>query len=158
MSVTDQIIARIKGRRVVQVDGIGDSRLTLDDGTVLELYMSESDCCASAAGEWVIQPDALEAIITNVTVAYDLERSGYDGDTVVNYATITILHNQNPIALAECSANAGNGNYYFSALSLAVRIPPGRFQNLDLGDAEPSYLSLSSFETVIVDSNERDDE
>ena len=113
---------RIEGKRVVAVEDRGE-KLVLDDGTVLHLYMSESDCCAFAQGQWVIQPDALEAIITDVQVIPDTERSGPDGDGVTNYATVFILHNQNPIALAECSANDGNGGYYFSALSLNVQIP-----------------------------------
>jgi len=117
-----QVRERIEGKRVVRVEMDGE-KLVLDDGTVLHLYMSESDCCASAAGEWVIQPDSLEAIITDVAVIPDNERSGPDGDGVTNYATVTILHNQNPIALADCYANDGNGGYYFSALSLAVQIP-----------------------------------
>lgn len=125
--MTDQIDLskvreRIEGKRVVRVESDGE-RLILDDGTVLHLYMSESDCCAYAGGKWVIDPAALEAIITDVAVIPDVERSGDDGDGVTNYATVTILHNQNLIALAYCSANDGNGGYYFSALSLAVRIP-----------------------------------
>lgn len=103
-----QVRERIEGKRVVRVEDDGE-RLILDDGTVLHLYMSESDCCAYAGGKWVIQPDALEAIITDVAVIPDTERSGSDGDGVTNYATVTILHNQNPIALADCSANDGNG-------------------------------------------------
>lgn len=116
------IRARIEGKRVVRVEDGGD-KLILDDGTVLHLYMSESDCCAYAHGEWVIQPEALEAIITDVTVTPDTERSGDDGDGITNFATVTILHNQNPIALAACSANDGNGGYYYSALSLRVAVP-----------------------------------
>lgn len=113
---------RIEGKRVVSVSG-DKSTLTLDDGTVLRLYCSDSDCCAYADGDWVIQPDALEAIITDVQLNPDLERSGDDGDGTTNYATITILHNQNPLALADCTANDGNGGYYFSVLSLAVSVP-----------------------------------
>lgn len=127
--MTDQIDLsgireRIRGKRVISVESDGE-RLVLDDGTVLHLYMSDSDCCASAAGTWVIQPDALEAIITDVQVIPDAERSGDDGDGVTNYATVSILHNQNPIALADCYANDGNGGYYFSALSLTVWFAEG---------------------------------
>ena len=122
--MTDLTIVRerIEGKRVVAVEDDG-AKLILDDGTVLRLYMSDSDCCANARGEWVIQPGALQAIITDVQVAPDMERSGYDGDGITNYATITILHNQNPIALADCEANNGNGGYYFSVLSLSVMVP-----------------------------------
>jgi hypothetical protein len=114
------VLARIEGKRVAEAN---EDTLTLNDGTVLRLYMSDSDCCATAYGEWVIQPDALEAIITDVKITPDEERSGYDGDGTTNYATIAILHNQNPIALANCQANDGNGGYYFSVLSLNVIVP-----------------------------------
>jgi hypothetical protein len=113
---------RIEGKRVVSVEANGE-KLVLDDGTALWLYMSDSDCCAAARGEWVIQPDALEAIITDVQVTPDMERSGDDGDGRTNYATVSILHNQNPIALADCYANDGNGGYYYSVLSLNVVVP-----------------------------------
>lgn len=114
--------AQIEGKRVVSVES-GGEKLVLDDGTVLWLYMSVSDCCAHAYGEWVVQPDALEAVITDVQIVPDEERSGDDGDGETNYATVSILHNQNPIALAECQANDGNGGYYFSVLSLNVIVP-----------------------------------
>lgn len=113
---------RIEGKRVVSVSADKET-LTLDDGTLLRLYMSDSDCCANAYGQWVIQPEALEAIITDVQIKPDVERSGDDGDGITNYATIAILHNQNPVALAECEANDGNGGYYFSVLSLNVLVP-----------------------------------
>lgn len=113
---------RIQGKRVVAVESNGE-KLVLDDGTALWLYMSDSDCCASAQGQWVIQPDALDAIITDVKITPDEERSGDDGDGETNYATVAILHNQNPVALADCYANDGNGGYYFSVLSLNVVVP-----------------------------------
>lgn len=108
---------RLEGRRVVAVDN-GDT-LRLNDGTTLHLFMSDSDCCAVAGGNWVIEPDHLDAIITDVKV----ERKQEDQDEYGEHqatAIITILHNQNPVALATCYANAGNGGYYFSVLSLRV--------------------------------------
>lgn len=33
---------------------------------------------------------------------------------------VTIYHNQNPIALAECEADDGNGGYYYSVGSLVI--------------------------------------
>jgi hypothetical protein len=113
---------RIEGKRVVSVESDGE-KLVLDDGTVLHLYISDSDCCAHADGRWVIRPDSLQAIITDVKVTPDEERSGDNGDGTTNYATVAILHNQNPIALADCYADDGNGGFYFSVLSLNVRVP-----------------------------------
>ncbi|PJE24752.1 MAG: hypothetical protein CK431_04460 [Mycobacterium sp.] len=117
-----EIRQRIEGKRIVAVENNGET-LILDDGTRLRLYESAQDCCASARGDWVIQPDALQAIITDVKITPDEARSGDDGDGTTNYATVAILHNQNPIALADCYANDGNGGYYFSVLSLNVAVP-----------------------------------
>lgn len=113
---------RIEGKRVVSTESDGQN-LILDDGTVLSLYESDSDCCASAHGQWVIQPDSLDAIITDVKLDLVAEREYDGGDGSTSYAKITILHNQNPVALADCSANNGNGGYYFSVLSLSVGVP-----------------------------------
>jgi len=123
-----EIRERIEGKRIDGVDGRGD--LILDDGTVLRLYESAQDCCASAYGDWVVEPDYLDAIITGVR--YDLLADREDnGDGSDSRATITILHNQNPLALADCIANDGNGGYYFSVLSLSV-VVPGREDDLDV--------------------------
>lgn len=131
---------RIEGKRVVAVEADG-AKLVLDDGTVLHLYMSDSDCCATAEGKWwVIRPDALQAIITDVRVTPDMERSGYDGDGNTNYATVSILHNQNPIALADCYANDGNGGYYFSVLSLNV-VVPGAADAIDVAVLDSERLT-----------------
>lgn len=117
------IRALIEGRRVVEVNA-DKSILTLDNGTTLRLYESDSDCCASARGQWVIQPDALDAMITHVE--FKQEKNAEDDewhDGHESTATITILHNQNPLALGDCYANDGNGGYYYSALSLDVVVP-----------------------------------
>jgi hypothetical protein len=110
---------RLEGHRITKVSDDGEL-LVLDDGTRLRLYESDADCCAHAHGRWVVQPDKLDAMITKVEVKPDLENSGDDGDGTTNYVSIVLLHNQNPVALAECSANDGNGGYYYSILSLEV--------------------------------------
>ena len=105
------------GRRIKSATAI---TLTLDDGTTLALYESAYDCCAGATGTWeIIDPSRMEAAITNVEYQ---EASSYDGDTNVTRCTITILHNQTPLALGEGRADAGNGGYYFSVLSLLVEV------------------------------------
>lgn len=111
--------ACIEGKRIVSADG---DTLTLDDGMTLRLYESDSDCCASAWGEWVTHSGALEAIITDVRLEVTADRED-NGDGATSKAVITILHNQNPIAQGDCEANDGNGGYYFSVLSLKVRTP-----------------------------------
>lgn len=106
------------GHQVAKAD---DGTLTLDNGLTLEFYKSDYDCCAHAYGSWEItNPNNLEAGITNITYEYD-SVEGSDASHI-NSLTITLLHNQNPVAQAHCEANDGNGGYYFSVLSLRVRI------------------------------------
>lgn len=116
----DELRERVVGKRVVSVSG-GGSELRLDDGTTLLLYMSDSDCCASAVGDWVIDQDRLDAIITNVTISGPEFTD--DGDGGYSECKITILHNQNTVAFGECYAGNGNGGYYYSILSLKVTSP-----------------------------------
>jgi hypothetical protein len=123
----------VEGKRVVSVESNGE-KLVLDDGTVLHLYESNSDCCASARGDWVIQPDALDAIITDVKIDVLAQNEG-NGDGSESHATITILHNQNPVALGDCYANDGNGGYYYAALSLNVLVPDSDEINVQVVDA-----------------------
>lgn len=120
VTFVDELRERVVGKRVVSVSESG-SELRLDDGTTLLLYMSDSDCCASAFGNWVIDQDRLDAIITNVTIGGPEFTD--DGDGGYSECTITILHNQNPVAFGECYADNGNGGYYYSILSLKVTSP-----------------------------------
>ena len=117
MTIQDTLAKYLVGRRVTAAD---NDTLTLDDGTTLRLYESNYDCCAGAGGEWkILDPDRLEAAITHV----EYESDGYkDFYTRATTCRITILHNQHPIALGDGYANAGNGGYYFSALSLEVTV------------------------------------
>ena len=117
MTIQETLTKYLVGRRITAAF---DDTLTLDDGTTLRLYESAQDCCAIASGEWeILDPDRLEAAITNV----DYEDTSYhDGDTRIAKCRITILHNQNPIALGDGYANAGNGGYYFSVLSLEITV------------------------------------
>lgn len=120
--------ACIEGKRVVAADG---ETLTLNDGMTLRLYMSDHDCCASAEGEWVTHPEALEAIITDVKVEVTADREDAP-DGATSTAVITVLHNQNPIAQADCYANDGNGGYYFSVLSLAIQTPTDKVIDMEV--------------------------
>ena len=91
--------------------------LLLEDGTKVTIEMSESDCCAYAGGEF--KDVKLDAIITDIKIGEQVtERS--DWGTAESKNTVTIYHNQNPIALAECEADDGNGGYYYSIGSLVV--------------------------------------
>ena len=90
--------------------------LTLDDGTVLSIVEAEQDCCATAYGEF--KDVKLDAVITNISDP-KIENIP-DEDTTVNTAIVTIYHNQNPIAIADCYANAGNGGYYYSICAFKI--------------------------------------
>ena len=90
--------------------------LLLEDGTKVTIEMSESDCCAWADGEF--KDVQLDAVITDIQFGEPNKFDNGDGTTCEN--AVTIYHNQNPIALAECEANDGNGGYYYSVGSLVI--------------------------------------
>lgn len=93
-----------------------ENRLLLDDGTVITLEISESDCCAYAGGTF--SNVKLDAVITNVDVGEQINIP--DDDTNINQVKVTLYHNQNPIALAEMTADAGTGGSYYSVGSFVV--------------------------------------
>ena len=93
-----------------------DKELTLDDGLVLKIEMTEWDCCADAYGNF--KDVVLDAVITDVSEPVVTNVPHYD--TNVNKAIVTIYHNQNPIAIADCYADAGNGGYYYSVCSFVI--------------------------------------
>lgn len=88
-------------------------KLTLDDGIEITIECSDFDCCADAGGSF--KEVQLDAVITDVVIVED-----ENGEWNENYATVTIYHNQNPIALAECYADSGGSGYYYSVCSLVV--------------------------------------
>lgn len=117
MTIQETLAKYLVGRRITTADR---EVLTLDDGTILRLYESAQDCCAGAHGKWkILDPDRLEAAITHVEYESD---SFEDGGTRGETCKITILHNQNPIALGDGYADSGNGGYYFSVLSLEITV------------------------------------
>lgn len=93
----------------------GTSGIMLDDGTTVTIECSEQDCCAWAGGEF--KEVVLDAVITDVKLG---EKTSEEDDSRTNYVTVTIFHNQNPIALADCYADNGNGGYYYSICSLVI--------------------------------------
>lgn len=101
-------------KRIVKWD---EDCLLLDDGTKVTIEMSESDCCAYACGEF--KNVKLDAVITDVKIGEQVTEREDCGMTE-NKNTVTIYHNQNPIALAECEANDGNGGFYYSVASIVI--------------------------------------
>ena len=94
-----------------------NNSLTLSDGTKVTIECTDNDCCAWAGGEF--KDVTLDAIITDVSIG-EITTFGDPCDMTTNNVTITVYHNQNPIALTECYADNGNGGYYYSVCSLVV--------------------------------------
>lgn len=93
-------------------------KLILEDGTEVYFECTDWDCWAFASGEW--KTAELDAVITDVKMV-DYNQSGLDGfDYLVNTAKIVLYHNQNSVAQANLYADAGNGGYYHSVLSVFV--------------------------------------
>ena len=93
-------------------------KLVLEDGTELYFECTAWDCCAIASGEW--KTAELDAVITDVKMI-DLELADFEGfDDPSSTARIVLYHNQNSVAQADLYADAGNGGYYYSVLSVFV--------------------------------------
>ena len=86
--------------------------------TKLEVVCSEYDCCAYAGGEF--KNVKLDAVITDIKI-FDKGKRGYNGDGHTSYAEVVVYHNRNEIAKAKCTANDGNGGYYYSVCALKVK-------------------------------------
>ena len=95
-----------------------EDKLILEGGTEVYFECTDWDCCASASGEW--KTAELDAVITDVKMVdlelADFEGFGYPSST----AKIVLYHNQNSVAQADLYADAGNGGYYYSVLSVFV--------------------------------------
>ena len=95
-----------------------EDKLILEDGTEVYFECTDWDCCAIASGEW--KTAELDAVITDVKMI-DLELADFEGfDDPSSTARIVLYHNQNSVAQADLYADAGNGGYYYSVLSVFV--------------------------------------
>lgn len=93
--------------------------LVLENGIVVTIEESEQDCCAWAGGEF--ENVKLDAVITDVSDPDVFEEIERDDESHLNSAKVTLFHNLNPIAVANCSATDGNCGYYYSVCSLAIK-------------------------------------
>lgn len=93
-----------------------ENKLVLEDGTIVTLEESEADCCAGAGGSF--SNVTLDAAITRVEISEQVAIP--DEDTRISQVRVTLLHNQNLIAIAEMTADAGNGGHYYSIGSFVV--------------------------------------
>ena len=98
-------------KRIVKWD---KEHLELEDSTRVTIEMSESECCAYAGGEF--QDVSLDAVITDVEIGNPKETPDHWGIGYTN--KVTIFHNQNPVAIANCEAE--HNGYYYSVGSLVI--------------------------------------
>lgn len=95
-----------------------EDKLILEDDTEVYFECTDYDCCASASGFW--KSANLDAVISDVKMV-DLEQADFEGvGYPSNTAKIVLYHNQNSVAQANLYADAGNGGYYYSVLSIFV--------------------------------------
>ena len=101
-----------------RIKGMTEDKLILEDGTEVYFECTDWDCCAFASGEW--ETAELDAVITDVKMV-DLELADCEGFGHPSHTARSVLyHNQNSVAQADLYADAGNGGYYYSVLSVFV--------------------------------------
>lgn len=109
-----EVAEKIKLKKIVYWS---KDELKLEDGTIITIECSENDCCAWAGGEF--EAVKLDAVITDIQII-DKGYKKFNGDGNTSYAQVVIYHNQNEIAVADCTADDGNGGYYYSVCALRV--------------------------------------
>lgn len=112
MGALEQLKQVLLYKEIAKVNG---DVLFLKDGTRVEFYMSGNDWCAIAYGDWKLLEN-FEGVIKDVK--FKATEEYFYGTTKKLY--ITIFHNQNEVAQAECHADDGNEGYYYSVLSVRV--------------------------------------
>ena len=79
-------------------------------------------CVTPSGGEFTNVK--LDAIITDVVLGDNAPNDDAPDDEDLDYRennnTLTLYHNQNPIAIADAYADNGNGGYYYSVCSLVI--------------------------------------
>lgn len=95
-----------------------ENKITLSDGTLISVEMTEWDCCASAGGEF--KNVELDAVITDVVMG-NVSKTQSDWGESEAEVTMKIFHNQDVVALMEAFANDGNAGYYYSVASLVIK-------------------------------------
>lgn len=108
---------RLIGKKITEWS---EDCLTLDDGTVITIEMTEFDCCARAYG--VFKDVKLEAVITDIRFNKPVLNSPYE-DEYETYTTqeVVFVHNQNKIAQANLYADNGNGDFYYSVVAFKIK-------------------------------------
>lgn len=100
-----------------RINELSNDSLVLVDGTTINFECTDSDCCASADGTW--ETAKADGLITDVQLV-DVKKEEEDWGETQMVAKLVVMHDQNPIAQAQLRADNGNGDYYFSVLSVFV--------------------------------------
>lgn len=100
-----------------KIIGLENDYLILSDGTKIDFECSDYDCCARAGGEW--KEFTVDGVITDIELLnIKVNDDGYDQTNVT--AKLVLFHNKNEIANANLYADNGNGDYYYSVLSVYI--------------------------------------
>lgn len=118
MNVEEKLKKYLLGQEIDRIEQ--GEVLYLKNGVALELYESDQDCCAGARGTWTLPDGEIHGGITEVKFEEETYCEEY-GDRS-SECVITLLHENQAVASAEGYAGAGNGGYYFSVLSLRVKV------------------------------------
>ena len=108
-----------------------ENKITLSDGTLISVEMTDWDCCASAGGEF--QDVELDAVITDVVMGNVTNTQSDWGESEAK-VTMKIFHNQDVVALMEAFANDGNAGYYYSVASLVIKKVENETYQFDVVD------------------------
>ena len=98
-----EMIDRLVGKRIIEWS---KDHLKLDDGSIINIEMTEYDCCAMAYGEF--KDVKLEAVITDIR--FNKPALNYCEDESSTTQEVVFIHNQNKIAQADLYADNGNGD------------------------------------------------
>ena len=109
-----EMIDSLVGKRIIEWN---QDYLKLDDGSIIAIEMTESDCCAMACGEF--KDVKLEAVITDIRFNKPILHC-FDDETYTTQEVV-FIHNQNKIAQADLYADNGNGDYYYSIVAFKIR-------------------------------------
>lgn len=110
-----EMVDRLVGRRITEWS---KDHLKLDDGAIIAIEMTESDCCAMAYGEF--KDVKLEAVITDIRFNKPA-LNYYGGEETSTTQEVVFIHNQNKIAQADLYADNGNGDYYYSVVAFKIK-------------------------------------
>lgn len=118
MNIEEKLRKHLLGQEVDRIEQ--GEVLHLKNGIALELYESDQDCCAGAYGQWELPEGELHGGITDVKFTQEEPQDVYREEPAK--CEIVLIHGDQTVASGQGYADAGNGGYYFSILSLRVKV------------------------------------